>query len=98
MDKLSIKLQVVERLYPLTIDRKEEEVIRRAAKIVNDSVEKYKKNFAFRDNQDLLAMSCLQLAAELLNLKNKTAITENEDELLEIDKVLTDYLDKVSVL
>ena len=34
-DKLSIKVNVAERYYPLKIDRSDEEKIRRAARLIN---------------------------------------------------------------
>ncbi len=37
-DKLSIRVNVADRYYPLKIDRKDEERIRKAAKLINDKV------------------------------------------------------------
>ena len=37
-EKLSIKVQIAERFYPLKIDRQDEEKIRKAAKLINDKV------------------------------------------------------------
>ncbi|HEY3388760.1 MAG TPA: cell division protein ZapA, partial [Prolixibacteraceae bacterium] len=37
-DKLSININIADRMYPLRIDRKEEEGIRKAAKIINEKV------------------------------------------------------------
>ena len=37
-DKLSINVNIAERMYPLRVDRKDEESIRKAAKIINDKV------------------------------------------------------------
>ena len=40
----------------------EEEIIRRAAKLINDRVKEYQENYAVRDKQDLLAMIALHFA------------------------------------
>ena len=41
-DKLSIRVNVADRYYPLRIDRNDEERIRLAAKLINDKVLQYK--------------------------------------------------------
>ena len=47
-DKLSININIADRLYPLRVDRKEEEDIRKAAKIINEKVVQYSKNMLVR--------------------------------------------------
>jgi len=37
-DKLSIRVNIIDRFYPLKIDRKDEEKIRKAGKIINEKV------------------------------------------------------------
>ena len=54
-DKLSININIADRLYPLRIERKEEENIRKAAKIINDKVVQYKQRYPSKDIQDCLA-------------------------------------------
>ena len=56
-DKLSININIADRMYPLRIDRKDEENIRKAAKIINDKVVQYKQKYASKDLQDWLAMA-----------------------------------------
>ena len=65
MDSLSIKVNIGGRVYPLTIDPKEEESIRKAAETINANVKELQENYAVRDTQDLLAMTALQFATEV---------------------------------
>ena len=41
-DKLSIRVNVADRYYPLRIDRDDEEKIRKAARLINEKVLQYK--------------------------------------------------------
>ena len=45
-DKLSIKVNVADRYYPLKIVREDEEKIRKAAKLINEKVSFYYFNFS----------------------------------------------------
>ena len=64
MSSLSIKVTIAGRTYPLTIDRNEEEVIRKAAAEINKNIDSLKSNYAVKDVQDLLAMTALQFATK----------------------------------
>ena len=48
-DKLTIRVNIVDRYYPLKIDRKDEEKIRKAAKKINDTVTQYQKLYENKD-------------------------------------------------
>ncbi|MAJ98668.1 MAG: cell division protein ZapA [Flavobacteriales bacterium TMED288] len=75
LDKLKIKVSIGGRIYPLTILRKEEEAIRKAAKNINDIIKDFESNYAVKDKQDLLAMCALQLSSRIESSENK----KNED-------------------
>lgn len=64
-DFQKIKINLADRVYPLTIRRREEENVRRAAQAIQAAVKEYEANFAVRDKQDSLAMAALQMAARL---------------------------------
>ena len=67
MSELSIKVTIAGRSYPLTIERDEEENVRRAAKEINNAVEALQNNYAVQDKQDLLAMVALEMSTKVLN-------------------------------
>jgi len=92
MSELSIKVSIAGRTYPLTIKRDEEELIRKAAKNVDDNVRTLQQTYAVKDKQDLLAMAALQMATNALKSSKKeddTALTLRLDQL---DGALNDYL------
>lgn len=78
MDKLKIKVSIAGRVYPLTINREEEENIRKAASKIEAVVKQFESNYAVKDKQDLLAMCALQLSSKVEETKGKTLLNEPE--------------------
>lgn len=64
MSKLSIKVIVAGRSYPLTVHENEQEKVLRAAEEINKAIKVLQDNYAVKDMQDLLAMTALQLATK----------------------------------
>jgi len=91
-DKLSIRVNVADRYYPLKIGRDEEEKIRKAARLINEKVLQYKQKYVDKDIQDFLAMAALQYVIQLLEVKNKVDdrdVSQNIKEISDrIDAVL----------
>ena len=73
-DKLSIRVNVADRYYPLRIDRDDEEKIRKAARLINEKVLQYKQRYHDKDVQDFLAMASLQYVLRCWNLKTNMII------------------------
>lgn len=71
-DKVSIRVNVADRYYPLKIEGKDEERVRKAARMINDKVLLYKQRYTDKDVQDFLAMAALQFVIQL---------TEDEEKL-----------------
>lgn len=79
-DRLSIKVSVAGRVYPLSIERDEEENVRRAVKLINEKVSEFEASFNIKDKQDLLAMTALNFVP--LYLEAKDAARKNENEII----------------
>ena len=94
-EELSIKVMIGGRTYPLTIKRDEEEVIRRAAKNINDSIKLLQDNYAVKDMQDLLAMTCLQIVTrkELSGPEPGPDYSEIENQLKNLQQKLDTCLE-----
>ena len=89
-EKLKIKLSIADRVYPLTIDPRQEEGLRKAAKNIEVLAKKFEQSYAVRDKQDVLAMCALQFASKIEqsdineseNIKSATKRLKAMDELL----------------
>ena len=64
MEKVSLKVIIAGRTYPLTIKKDEESAILNAAEKINSNIKKLQGSYAVKDMQDLLAMTALQLAIQ----------------------------------
>jgi cell division protein ZapA (FtsZ GTPase activity inhibitor) len=94
MEDLSIKLNIANRSYPLTIKAEQEEYFRKAAVLITDRMKVYEANYSVKDHQDLLAMCALEFASKFLEVENRrSAINESvSDQLEEMEKFISQYL------
>ena len=79
MNKLSIKIKIADREYPMKVEPDEEERIRKAGKIVNEKIKLFKSQFGIDDKQDLLAMVAFDALVERL----KTEGGDVDEDLLQ---------------
>ncbi len=93
-DILNIKVIIAGRPYKMGISREKEEVIRKAADVINEEIKNYSHSYEFKDQQDLLAMIALQHAVSTLEIEREKSFREKEMEkkLQEIDDVLSTHL------
>lgn len=91
-ETLTIRVNIADRYYPLTIKKQEEEKLRKAAKRINDTILQFKKKYAEKDSQDFLAMASLQYVTKLNELEEKQNISSFVEKIKEVEKELEDYL------
>jgi len=91
-DMLSIKVQIAERFYPLKIKRRDEEKIRKAAKLINDKVLQYKQRYTDKDTQDFMAMATLQFVISLIDCEQQQNVVSLEEELGSLSSELDELL------
>lgn len=96
MGEISIKINIADRVYPLKVNIEEEEIIRRAAKVINDRIKEYQDNYAVRDKQDLLSMCVLHYATTTLKAERKGINDDTvvADKIYQLDQLLTDFFSK----
>lgn len=94
MGELSIKIKIANRVYPLTVNAKEEEGVRKAAEEINKSIAEYERLYAVKDYQDLLAMVALKTVSSNLSLKQQDVEgnTQIEEGLMQIEHLFDNYL------
>lgn len=89
-----IKVMIAGRPYMMSVERDEEETVRKAANLINEMVLKYSKSYEFKDQQDLFAMITLQHVANLIRLESNIDYKDKEMEanLSKIDNLLKIHL------
>ena len=96
-DKLSIRVNVADRYYPLKVERENEEKIRKAARMINEKVLQYRQRYSDKDIQDFLAMAALQFVIKMLESENRFEVSPLVDEISELNDWLGDYLEKSNI-
>jgi len=94
MDKLSITLNIANRVYPMKINRDDEENIRKSVKKIEERIKFYEKNYAIKDKQDLLAMCLIEVATKLESVSDN-ASKDNKDieiKLANIESALSEII------
>jgi cell division protein ZapA len=89
-EKLSIKLHIANRIYPMKIERDSEEYIRNAVKKIEVRLKFYEENYAIKDKQDLLAMCLIEYASKFESVNNKNVIEDDglTQKLNEIEAII----------
>ena len=87
---IPINVVIGDRSYRVKIYQKDEEVVRKTLKTINDKIIEFKTQFAGKDMQDYVAMVILWFATQ--SYSNHQAIPEG---LSSIFSKLEDQLDKV---
>ena len=89
MQQLKIKVTVANRAYPLTINRKDEEGVRKAVKNIEDRLKLYESKFEARDTQDLLSMCLIEMAVKVFADDKKVKVDSRlEEKLLKIESII----------
>lgn len=90
-DKIKINLQMAGATYPATINRKDEETVREAAKQVNRRF--YEKQELYRNlsPERIMTLVAYQFALETLQLKQRHDTEPYTDKIKELTALLDDY-------
>ena len=91
-DKLNIKVSIADELYPLSIDPKEEEVIRAAARHINDKLNVYRKTFPNLSTENYLAMVLLHEGVMYKEEEKRNDTKPYQDKLNELTALLDNYI------
>ena len=94
MDQITININIMDRPDRLSVARADEEKVRKAAALINERVRFYAKHYTYKNDQDLLAMTALQLAATVVKNEDDNAFKNQhlERHLNEINALLSDQL------
>lgn len=69
-EKFNIQLRIANKTYLITVDRNNEETYRKAAKLIQQRIDRYTTEFFAEDKQDYYAMVMLDLAIALVSEQN----------------------------
>ncbi len=93
-EEIKISITVAERNYRLTIDKADEEKVRKAADMINERVKEFKRVYTDKDYLSLVSMACIQFATGVVKYENDSAFKDQylDKQLDVIDDLLTENL------
>ena len=87
-DLIPINILIGDRTYRIKSLSKDEEVIRRSLKIINDKIIEFKTQFAGKDMQDYIAMVLIWYATQTSADTNPALEKEFTEALLKMEQVI----------
>ncbi|MCW3074034.1 MAG: cell division protein ZapA [Flaviaesturariibacter sp.] len=94
-DLIPLNLVIADRSYRIKVSPKDEEVVRRTAKTINDKLIEYKTAFAGKDLQDYIAMVLIWFATEQnAAISNEVNLDNVGGRLQTIEKMLDSALEE----
>ena len=100
MGELSITVTIAGRNYKLLVDASEEKSVIEAAEKVNEVSKEFATKYAYKDAQDLLAMTALQFVNTSFetDIKLQEVHENTSAEVERLSAMVTDYLKEGKVL
>src|SRR6476646_8677952 len=93
---IPLNLLIADRTYRVRIDPKDEEVVRKTAKTINDKILEFKTQFAGKDLQDYIAMVLVWFATEQnAAISNQVNVDHVSSRLQTLEKILDSGLTQV---
>ncbi len=91
---IPLNLLIADRTYRVRIDPKDEEVVRKTTKTINDKLIEFKTQFAGKDMQDYIAMVLVWFATEQnASISNQVNLDHVGSRLQTLEKLLDGALD-----
>jgi hypothetical protein len=93
-DLIPTNLVIGDRTYRVKIHPKDEEVVRKTVKTINDKIVEYKTQFAGKDLQDYIAMVLVWFATEQnAAISNQVNLDNVSSRLQTLERMIEDALD-----
>ena len=86
---IPLNIVIGDRTYRIRINPKDEEVVRKTSKTINDKLLEFKPNFAGKDMQDYIAMVLVWFATEQnANISNQVNLDNVSSRLHTLEKMI----------
>lgn len=95
MEKKVMNLTIADRTYPLHVREGQEQIMEKAAKMLNERIQDYATRFKVQDRQDLMAMAALEICSRYFEVLKSEKSSEDESivsRLMEIDQFLGQHI------
>lgn len=91
-ERVSLKIDIGDRSYPLRVAVEEEEGVLRASGWINEKIMQYRDRYSDKDMQDFISMTALQLAKKQLEWEDRVDDEVILEDLRQLDSKLNRIL------
>lgn len=91
-DKVPVNITIAEKHYILRVDKDEEEIVRKAGKLVNKKLSTYRNHFQRIDPESLMQMVALDISEEAIALEKRNDTAPFIERVKKLTNVLDEYL------
>lgn len=70
-DKFVIQLLIGKQIYPITVKRDQEEIYRKASRIINEKLGRYEQSYPHLGYERYTAVALLDFAVQVIQLQNR---------------------------
>jgi cell division protein ZapA len=92
-EQLSIKINIAKRSYPLQANAEEVEMMRKAEKLINDTLKEFEHSYQVSSVQDLLSMTAFQIAFSLISTQSDATNSQLESSIDKLNELLAPFDD-----
>lgn len=85
MSQVNINVEIAGSIFPIKANAEDEQGIKEAVNLINNKIVELERNYAVKDKKDLLAMTLLQLVAQLYKQAGSA-----EKEVSQLKKLFTE--------
>ena len=93
-DKFTIQLLIGNQMYPVTVRRDQEEIFRKAAKLINGKLSKYQQAYQHQPYEKYMSMALLELSVGVLQAGEDNDKGPYQETLEQLTKEMEDVLGK----
>ena len=93
-DKLIIKLMIGNQMYPISVKREQEEIFRKAAKDINEKLQRYQTTYPNQGYEKYMSIALLDFAVKVLQLENSNETAPYNLSLEQLTKEIEQALGK----
>lgn len=94
-ESVNITVLIAGRPYPLSVKSREEQLIRKTVKEINEKINEFQLTYKQRDKQDCLSMALLTYAVDLAKLRIAFAQQGADEKVDELNELLDNALQDI---
>lgn len=91
-DKLVIQLLIGKQVFPITVRREQEEIYRKASKMITDKLGRYEQSYPNLSYERYTSVALLDFAVQVIQMQQQKDVSPYEQTIERLTKEISDIL------